>query len=457
MAEARRVLIVGAGPAGVAAAAVLAAHRQRPFLIDEGHAPGGQVYRRASAPVALDIKALFGSQVGKYERLHATFAGLAGSVEHRPRTLAWAVHERAVHTLAEGKAEVHPYDALILATGATDRLLPVPGWTLPGAYALGGAQTLLKDQGCLIGRRVVFCGSSPLLHLVALQYQAAGGEVAAVVDTTTTGAKLAAAPVLAANGFATLLRGLSYMAALRCKGVRIHHGTRLVAIEGETHVTGLRFRDRRGNEHRVEADAVAIGFGLRAETQLAELGGARLRYDSVFRQWLPDVDADGRCAPGLYAAGDGCAIGGADAAEESGQLAAYAALADLGIAAPNARMARLRAHVARLRRFQRGLAKAFDWPHSWPMDMPDQVILCRCENVTLGEVRATLREDIPPADVNRAKAFTRCGMGRCQGRFCGLALGELMAAETGTAHERTGWLRAQAPVKPVPVSTAFPS
>jgi NADPH-dependent 2,4-dienoyl-CoA reductase/sulfur reductase-like enzyme len=448
-----RIVIVGASPAGVAAATVLAQHGCRPVVIDEAHAPGGQVYRRPSAPVTLDAKALFGSQAGKFARLHAAFADLADRIEYRPRTLAWNVYNRAVHTLHAMRLEAYCYDALILANGATDRVLPIPGWTLPGVYTLGGAQTLLKDQGALIGREVVFCGSSPLLHLVALQYLVAGGKVVAVLGTNKLARKFAAAPKLMSNPEA-LLRGLSYMAALRRRGVPIHHGVRLLAVEGGAKVAALRYRDPDGTERQLAADAVALGFGLRAETQLAELAGASLRHDPIFRQWLPATDEDGRCGDGLYAAGDGCAIGGADAAGFSGRLAAYAVLDDLHVTTPQAEMVRLRRRIAGLRRFQQGLAEAFAFPFGWLSDTADEVTLCRCESVTIGEVRSAMRRDVPPVDVNRAKAFTRCGMGRCQGRFCGLALAELMAAESGLALERIGYLRAQAPVKPLPLGAA---
>jgi NAD(P)H-nitrite reductase large subunit len=119
-----------------------------------------------------------------------------------------------------------------------------------------------------------------------------------------------------------------------------------------------------------------------------------------------------------------------------------------------AEMARLRRRVRRLRRFQLGLAAAFAWPFEWLSDTADDVMLCRCENVTLGEVRRVMRSDLAPSDVNRAKAFTRCGMGRCQGRFCGLSLAELMAAESRKTLEQMGWLRVQAPVKPIPLTAA---
>src|SRR6185436_15434623 len=127
-----------------------------------------------------------------------------------------------LHTLCGNIADMVEFDALILATGATDRVMPIPGWTLPGAFTLGGAQVLLKEHGCLIGRRVVFCGSSPLLYLAAKQYRAMGAEIAAVLDTTPFASKIAAANLLAAPSL--LVRGLRYMSALRRANVPIHHG-----------------------------------------------------------------------------------------------------------------------------------------------------------------------------------------------------------------------------------------
>lgn len=446
-----RVVIVGGGPAGIRAASVLAKAGLPPVLIDESRQVGGQGYRAPSAGVDLDMEPLMGSQAGKFRRIHALFADIRSSIDYRPETLAWAAHKGVLHLVSGGRAATVPYDVLLLATGARDRVMPLPGWTLPGVFTLGGAQVILKDQGCFVGRRVAFIGSSPLLSLAALQYQKLGGDIAVVADTTSFGAKLAAWRDLLASP-RTLCRGVTYRARLMAAGLPVLDGVDLLAVEGEDQVRGVRLRDGAGLEWRIPCDAVALGYGIEPETQLAELAGASFVFNPDFRQWFPHIDCDGRAGPALYLAGDGAAIGGADAAEASGTLAALAILADLGQGrGSERRRARLRREVRRRRRFQRGLARAFLWPSREIAHLPDETVLCRCEAVTVGEVRRSVGAPLGPQEVNRVKALTRCGMGRCQGRFCGPALQEVVAVAAGINVAEVGRLRGQAPVKPVPI------
>jgi NADPH-dependent 2,4-dienoyl-CoA reductase/sulfur reductase-like enzyme len=447
------IVIVGAGPAGIAAAEVLCGRGYRPVLIDEGERAGGQGYRRPSPALALDMRSLMGSEAGRYEALHRRFAALSEHIDYRPRTLVWAIEGHTLHLLHNGQAETIESDHLLLATGAMDRVAPLPGWTLPGVFTLGGAQVALKDQGCLIGRRVAFLGSSPLLLLAAKQYRQMGATVAVIADTTGLAAKAKALPGLLASP-RTLLRGLGGMAGALRAATPLLHGVTPIAIEGDDHVESLRLRDGSGRERRFSCDAVALGYGLKPETQLADLAGARFAYDQNFRLFLPETDAFGRARPGLYLAGDGVTIGGADAAEASGALAAHAILVDLGEPPAAAAMRTLSRKVERLRGFQRSLARAFAWPVSQIGALPDDTLLCRCESVTIGAVRAAMAQTLGPAEVNRVKAMTRCGMGRCQGRVCGPALQEVVAGVSGREGASAGRLRGQAPVKPIALSAA---
>ncbi|MEH3107625.1 MAG: FAD/NAD(P)-binding oxidoreductase [Sphingomonas fennica] len=447
-----RAVVVGAGPAGMRAAQTLVAAGIRPVVIDEAGRSGGQIYRRPPEGFVRDAETLYGADAAKARDLHAMFDRLRDAIDYRPDTLAWNVAGDMLHVVTDGVADALPFDALILATGATDRLLPIAGWTRPGCYSLGGAQVALKAQGCAIGRRVLFLGTGPLLYLVAHQYRKAGVEVAAVLDTAPFAAQVRALPDLMVRpGF--LLRGASFRAGLQAAGVTVANGVVPRAIEGGREVSGLRYRIG-DKEHHVAADAVAMGFHLRSETQLADLAGCPFLFDAASGQWRPDADRDGRSPrAGVYLAGDGARVLGADAAEAGGRLAALAALADAGHAVDAGELAALRRRMAMLDRFRRGLATAFPWPADLARSVADDVILCRCENITAGQLRETASAKGAP-ELNRTKALSRIGMGRCQGRFCGSAAAEILADARGTPLAEVGRLRGQAPVKPLSMATA---
>lgn len=447
-----RVIIVGAGPAGVRAAQTLVEAGLRPTVIEESPASGGQIYRRQPALFRRPYKTLYGFEAGRAEAVHAAFDALEDRVDFRPETLAWNIYGGALYTARDGVNQKLAFDALILATGATDRLLPIEGWTLPGCYSLGAAQIALKAQACAIGRRVVFLGTGPLLYLVAYQYAKAGVDVAAVLDTSPAFNQLLALPGLARRP-ALLIKGLYYRAQLTARNIPVHGGVTPLEIMGDGGVEALRFLTSGGAERRIACDAVGMGFHLRSETQLADLARCEFVFDEALGQWRPQTDPDGRTTtPGVYVAGDGARILGADAAEISGRLAALAALTDLGRSVPAGEMAGLRKRQQIMEAFRRGLAKAFPWPAKLAKAVADEVLVCRCEAITAGDLRqAAVAKDAP--ELNRAKAFVRVGMGRCQGRFCGSAAAEILSDTRGEALAAVGRLRGQAPVKPLPMKT----
>jgi len=447
------IIVVGAGPSGTRAAEALAKAGIRPILIDEGRRDGGQIYRRQPDNFTRSYEKLYGTEAGRAKALHDSFDALKGQIDYRPETLVWNIADGHVWTACGNAQEALRYDALILCTGATDRLMPVKGWNLAGTYSLGGSQVALKSQAVSIGHEVVFMGSGPLLYLVASQYVQAGAKVAAVLDTSPKGARIKALPdLLALPGM--LWNGVQLTRALGKAGVPIHHGVTPVEIIGgaDTGVNGVRFRTPSGQEKTIACDAVAVGYHLRPETQLADLARCEFAFDAGTHQWLPRRDQDGRASTaGVYLAGDGAKILGARSAEASGKLAALAALSDLGLPVDSGETTALRRDVANYARFARGLAKAFPWPADHAAALPDEAIICRCEAVSAGDIRSVMRET-GAIEANRAKAFSRVGMGRCQGRYCGLAAAELIAAEARIPVEQVGRLRGQAPVKPLPIA-----
>lgn len=474
------IVIVGAGPAGVRAAETVVQAGLRPIVLDENARWGGQIYRQppASAGFQRGPGVLYGFEARKAVALHATMERLLPQLDYRPHTLVWAcetdadaqrVDTGSLATLHGTHEQAVPFSHLIIASGATDRMLPMPGWTLPGVYTLGAAQTSLKSQGCAIGRRVVFAGTGPLLYLVAYQYAKAGAQVLAVLDTNTMGLQAAALPKLAAQP-AVLAKGLYYVGWLRTHGVPIERGVSLETVLGERRVEGIAWRastDAPGSNvpaRMLECDAIGLGFGLRPETQLADLAGCRFRYDALDRCWLPERDEAGRTSiKGVYVAGDGAGIAGADAAEQSGRLAALALLDDLDLQAESSTTsiasrieaaASARRALRRIATFREGVAAAFPAPFDRAAAWPDTMIVCRCEEIDAGTLRGCIRSGAA-TEMNRLKALTRVGMGRCQGRVCGEAALAILADESGLAPEALGRLRAQAPIKPIPLAAAL--
>lgn len=437
------VVIVGAGPAGISAARTLLDHGIKPCLVDESLRGGGQIYRRQPANFRRSAKQLYGFEASKAEAVHRTVDELAPLIDYRPETLVWNAEDGRLDMLNNSHATSIEYAQIIVATGATDRILPVPGWTLPGVYSLGAAQIALKYQGCAIGERVAFCGSGPLLYLVAYQYAKAGAKVVAVLDSAPFSAQCRALPALLGQP-ATLAKGVYYRGWLTAHGIPVHQGATLTHIDGEQRVSGIRWGD-----HTLECDAVAFAHALRSETQLADLLGCQFTWNVLNRAWLPQRDNAGRSSvEGVYLAGDGAGIMGADAAQMAGERAALAVLEDSGIAIDHRRPAVLEQQLAGIQRFRQGLETAFPFPEQWAAQAPDALILCRCEEVSVGDVRAVVDEG--HWEINRVKAHCRVGMGRCQGRMCGLAAAEIVAERSGRAIEQVGRLRGQAPIKPLP-------
>ncbi|MDH6575760.1 FAD-dependent oxidoreductase [Kitasatospora sp. MAP5-34] len=420
--------VIGAGPAGLAAAVTAADLGLSCALLDAGPRPGGQYYRHP-AP---------GLGAAHPERLHhgwSAFAALsrrldahtrAGRIRYLTDHQVWTAERGEVWTLhatlgpaADDRAVVRAR-AVLLATGAYERQLPFPGWTLPGVVTAGGAQAMLKAGLVLPGRRIVVAGSGPLLLAAASSLVSAGAEVPVVVEATSYLGYAKGLGTLAANP-AKLVEGAQHGAKLLRYGVRLRRGSAVVEAHGTDRVTGVTVarldRDWRpvpGTERRIACDAVAIGHGLLPQIELATELGAETRETPDGTVALR-VDGGLRTSlPGLWAAGETCGVGGADLAIAEGELAARTIA---GKPVPAA----LRARRDRRRAFAELMAAAHRPGPGWTDWLRADTDVCRCEEVPAGRIREAV-EVLGAGDARTVKLLTRAGMGWCQGRMCGPAV-----------------------------------
>lgn len=442
------LIVIGAGPAGISAALEAESHGARVVLLDEQPTAGGQIYRNVLGASA-GLAAILGPD---YMEGRAPAKALERSdVDHRAGVTVWHVGAKGLVCYSQdGTAVQLRARHILLATGATERPVPLPGWTLPGVMTAGAAQILLKSGG-IVAEGAVLVGSGPLLYLVAAQMLGAGQPPRALVETQSFAALAAAMQHLpgAVRGWRQLVKGLALIARLRRGGVRRHTGASEIAITGKDRAEAVEFTAR-GKRHRIETGIVLLHQGVVPNTQISRALRLDHRYDAAQRCFHPVTDAYGQSSlETVTIAGDGAGIAGAGAAAFSGRIAALNALHALGRIGRDARdkaaepLIRARAAETAIRAF---LDRAYCPPDS-VLRPTDDTIVCRCEEVTAGDIRRYVA--LGCKGVNQLKALGRPGMGPCQGRFCGLTVTEILASETGQSPDETGAFRIRTPIKPV--------
>lgn len=448
-------IVIGAGPAGMAAASTLAESDARTLVIDEQPAPGGQIYRAVERNLdKASLSAVLGSDYAGGAALAARMR--ASAAELHFSTSAWRIDaDGTVWTKADGKVERLQARTLVIASGAMERPVPVPGWTLPGVMTVGALQIMLKDAGLRPSGRLVLAGCGPLLYLFAAQCVEAGVSDLVLLDTTERANFIPALRHLPkavfGHGSTYLQKGLGLMAALRRRGVKIHRRVSNLRIEGTDRATAVSFRAGT-RPLRIDLDLIALHEGVIPSQQIARSIGCAHRWDEGQQCFHPVLDPMGESSiPGIFLAGDSGGIIGAAASAHAGTLCALAILKRLGkildAEFTSRRAAAQRAYNAHLtiRPFLDRLYRARD-----EVLIPaDEVIACRCEAVRAGAIRDVVRQGC--LGPNQVKAFLRCGMGPCQGRMCGPTITAIVARETGQNPDATGYYRIRAPLKPVTI------
>lgn len=495
--SARDIVIVGAGPAGMAAAATLSELGLRATVLDDNPRCGGQIYKQsawnesggavadaASGPGATAVSAVRSSAAcdattdaprtreltpparreewsdsqDRGEQLRARFERAAANLEIVPRASVWGLFPPRTLAVSRDEGwELLEAGQLVLACGAYELVSPFPGWTLPGAFTPGGAQTLVKSQRVRPGERVFLGGSGPFLLVVAHTLLAAGVEVVGVAETARRRDIARRLPGLLAD-WRLLAQGRRYLSELRRAGVPIHWGHVVTAAKGDRRVAEVVFapcdadgRPDRHRERRVAADTLCVGYGFVPRTELARLAGCRTIYDELVGGWAPEVDpALETSVEDVWVAGDCGGVAGAIAAELSGELVGLNVARRLGAIDANAwqrRAGKLNAELARVRRFGRALSRAYRPPQGLSALAQPDTVVCRCEEVTREEVEDAIRHG--GLSGRTLKVMTRLGMGPCQGRMCWPAAARLIAEKTGRLPAEIEPLGVRPPTVPV--------
>ncbi|MEZ5854109.1 MAG: NAD(P)/FAD-dependent oxidoreductase [Hyphomicrobiaceae bacterium] len=441
------MLVVGAGPAGMAAATATASAGLRTVLVDEAHSPGGQVWR-AVTTTPVSERFILGADY--WCGTDAAEALAASNVTYLPNATVWGLDETGTVSLtAAGTARRIAAARVIIATGAQERPFPVPGWTLPGVMTVGAAQGLLKSSALYPSGKLVIAGTGPLIWLYAAQLLRAGGRIERILDTTEPAARWRALrhlPAFLTSSY--VAKGLALMAKVR-RQVPVVRAVEHLAIEGDEHVTTVRYRSREG-ESQVAADTVLLHQGVVPQVNLAMAAGVHHHWDEQQLCFVPVLDATGRSnLERIFVAGDSAGIAGWEAAEDRGRIAAAAVIEALDPkAARSPSIEGLQRRLARKTRARRFLDEFFRPPDQFRIPKGATTV-CRCEDVTASEVESAVALGaLGPAQL---KSYTRCGMGPCQGRMCGLTVTEIMAACREVPPSQIGYFRLRPPVKPVTV------
>jgi NADPH-dependent 2,4-dienoyl-CoA reductase/sulfur reductase-like enzyme len=445
------VLIIGAGPAGMATAMRLRKAQIDVIVVDDASAPGGQVWRAAERNAG-SIASALGTDYSAGRDAIAQFR--ASGARYLAETEVWRLDD-GWRAFTKHYGAVDRIDAkfAVLATGALERPVPFPGWTLPGVMTVGGAQTLLKGARQIPEDGVWIAGSGPLVLLYMAQLRALGGRIAGWMNTAPRSNLRAALrhwPAMVRNAL-DLGKGMTWRAQLALSSVPVID-VRDIAAEGDGRLQSIRYTTTSGKTGCTDANLLLVHEGVVPNIHATVALGCAHHWSSQQQCFVPQLDAFRMTSrDNLYVVGDGGGILGARAACFTGELAALGILERIGRISKQdleRESAQLRARLEREVAFRRFLDALF-LPRPAVLSPGDETIVCRCEEVTARSIRqaASVRGSGP----NQIKAFTRAGMGPCQGRQCGLVISQIVGVESGKDMDSVGYLNIRPPLKPITI------
>ncbi len=445
------VVVIGAGPAGLAASACLAEMGLNVLILDEQARVGGQIYRNMEAAPE-NRRQLLGEDYTHGLALAKRFR--QSGAAYKSGATVWQAEPSGIVCYSQrGRSEEIKSNFIIVATGAMERPVPIPGWTLPGVMGAGGANNLFKEAGLNPSGRVVLAGSGPLLLLEASLLAKKGVAVSALLETTPQMPPAPAIPrapkALMRPDF--LWKGVSLLRDIKRAGIPHHKGVSHIRAIGRQRLEAVEATCGK-RSLRLDAELLLLHFGVIPNTHLFRQIGCRMVWKADQRYWHPQVDDWGHTScERVFAAGDGAMVSGALAAQYKGELAALEVAYCSGIIPAYERDALAAPLQQQLKHdhWPRPFVDAIYAPDPAQMSLDDDTVVCRCENLTVGDLRKAVSEG--GRELNEIKVMTRSGMGPCQGRMCGPALAEVLAAELDRSPAAAGRLNIRPPVKPVPL------
>lgn len=451
MTEKYDLLIVGAGPAGMHAAIQARVHGLRVLVVDDQPAPGGQIWRGVERSAGKATGAILGEDYQAGVPVVRDFR--ACGADYRPGTQVWQIEAGwRVYMTHERKASVVQAHNVLLATGAQERPAPFPGWTLPGVMTVGAAQILLKTSGQVPDQPVWIAGSGPLALVYIKQLLQAGGRVAGWLDTAPEQNWRRGLPycLSALGSWRELRKGYRWMQALRQANVAIYRGVTYIRAEGDGCLSQLVFQSAGGGQQCVPARQLLVHEGIVPSIHMTRALECRLDWQPNQHCFSPQTDKWGHASrAGVFIAGDGAGIAGARAACLRGRLAALGVARYMGRlddAQADSLAFPIRRQLARELAL-RQLLEAMYPPRANVASPSDDTIVCRCEELTAGDIRAYAGQGQPGP--NQLKSFTRAGMGPCQGRQCGYTITNILAEAQQRSVEQVGFYRIRPPLKPL--------
>lgn len=453
------LVIIGGGPAGMAAALEANSAGVSCSVIDERPALGGQIHRQFYNGFNVYDPSQSGREYQEGQRLISEVT--KSKIEVITSATVWGVWDKQVAFVQDGNlSRVVESKMILLATGVQDRPFVCPGWTLPGVITAGAAKTLVKYQRILPGKRILMAGSGPLVLAFSAQLSALGANIVGVIEA-------AGAPkirdiiglALQARGNEALIRdAIQYQGYLLRHQIPLQYSTILMRVEGDgavqRAVTARVDKDWRiipATENVIEVDAICLGYGFLAASELSRLCGCRQMFDENLGGHIPIRDEWLRTSvPGILAAGDGSGVAGWQAATLEGRLAGITAALDLGklsLHQATRRARDLRIRLRRMEQFRQILRRMYPVGQGIYEVATPETIVCRCEEVTVSELSSVLDNGV--TDPNILKGFTRAGMGRCQMRNCGSQIMAMCASRSGISIAQVPPITVRPPVKPV--------